>query len=79
MNVVAPRAPLSERSGFPDLVWGRFFDLLGIIATSVTQSGTTGARPGTGLYIGRVYFDTTLGIPVWWDGANWVNATGATV
>lgn len=28
-------------------------------------SGTTGIRPTDQLYIGRVYFDNTLGIPIW--------------
>jgi hypothetical protein len=46
-------------------------------------AGTTANRPvntntpklQTGLY----YFDTTLGIPIWWNGAHWVNASGTTV
>jgi len=25
------------------------------------------------------YFDTDLGAPVWWDGANWVDSTGVPV
>lgn len=41
----------------------------------VPQGGTTGARPGSPtLY--QVYFDTTLGIPIWWSGSTWVNASG---
>ena len=47
------------------------------------DAGTTANRPvntnipklQTGLY----YFDTTLGIPIWWNGAHWVNASGTTV
>lgn len=41
-------------------------------------SGTTAERtaaPG----LGQPYFDTDLGYMIWYDGANWVNATGATV
>lgn len=37
-------------------------------------SGTTAQRPTlTSNYedVGYMYFDTTLGSPVWWDGANW--------
>src|SRR3546814_6342588 len=41
----------------------------------VTGSGTTAARPTT-VTIGFLYFDTTLGIPVFWNGAAWVNASG---
>ena len=41
-------------------------------------SGITGDRP-TSPRVGCMYFDTTLGIPIWYDGTNWINATGATV
>lgn len=40
--------------------------------------GTTAARPAV-RPTGYMYFDSTLGIPIWWSGANWVNASGATV
>lgn len=67
--------PSISASG-PWLNWsGRVSQLL----TWIQQSGTTAQRPITGLYIGRRYFDTTLGYPVWYDGTNWVSATGATV
>jgi hypothetical protein len=42
-------------------------------------SGSTKDRPGTNLYIGYPYFDTTLGIPIWWNGTKWVNASGTGV
>ena len=38
-------------------------------------STTTGARPATPR-TGQMDFDTTLGFPVWWNGANWVNSVG---
>ena len=40
--------------------------------------GITADRPATpdaGFY----YFDTTLALPIWYDGSGWVNATGTTV
>lgn len=40
---------------------------------------STGNRPVAGILTGAHIFDTTLGIPIWYDGANWVDATGATV
>ena len=43
----------------------------------VWENGVTGSRPTPA--IGQRYFDTTLGIPIWYDGVNWVNATGTTV
>lgn len=49
-------------------------------------SNTTANRPTTldlslleNSGVGFTCFDTTLGIPIWWDGTNWVDATGATV
>lgn len=44
----------------------------------INSSGTTAARPTT-VTVGYTYFDTTLGIPVFWNGAAWVNASGAVV
>lgn len=43
-----------------------------------SSSGTTAARPTT-VTIGFEYFDTTLGLPIFWKGAVWVNGAGATV
>lgn len=43
-----------------------------------TQATTTGGRPGTPI-TGQRVFDTTLGIPIWWNGAAWVNAVGVAV
>lgn len=37
------------------------------------QGGETAARPNV-LKNYEMYFDTTLGQPVWWDGVNWVGA-----
>jgi hypothetical protein len=41
-------------------------------------SGITVNRP-PGPYVGQQFFDTTLGIPIWWNGASWINAAGAVV
>lgn len=43
-----------------------------------TLTGTTASRP-TSIRIGTMYLDTDLGYPIWWDGTNWINATGASV
>lgn len=54
-----------------------------IIADLITlftpQSGTTAGRPVTNLGVGQYYFDTTLGLPIWWNGSIWVNAAGTGV
>jgi hypothetical protein len=44
----------------------------------VVGNGTTAQRP-TARVVGFTYFDSTLGIPVFWNGAAWVNASGAVV
>lgn len=50
----------------------------------ISKKGVTGSRP-TGLTtadVGVQYFDVTLatnGKPIWWNGAAWVDATGALV
>ena len=43
-----------------------------------TGHSTTSNRP-TVSAIGSTWFDTTLGIPIWYNGSNWVNASGTTV
>jgi hypothetical protein len=47
----------------------------GFIAQPI--SGTALERPAVNLHIGQMYFDTTAGVPIWWDGTNWVDASGA--
>jgi hypothetical protein len=48
-------------------------------ATATPDSGTTANRPTALLQLGQQYFDTTLGIPIWWKGTKWVNASGTGV
>jgi hypothetical protein len=42
------------------------------------QAGSTASRPVVAT-AGYMYFDATLGKPIWWNGALWKDATGATV
>ena len=42
------------------------------------DNGVTSARP-TGKTVGYQYFDTTLDKPIWYNGINWVDSTGAKV
>jgi hypothetical protein len=50
-----------------------------LVAISTPQNGTTANRPTQNLQIGQFYFDTTLGIPIWYNGTVWKNASGTTV
>ena len=47
--------------------------------SNIPASGTTALRPTANLAVGKFYFDTTLGYPVWWNGTHWVNASGTVV
>lgn len=44
----------------------------------VRQQGDTTSRP-VAPEIAEMYFDTTLGHPIWYDGSQWVDATGTGV
>ena len=46
---------------------------------NVPAYGATADRPVTDLQIGQFYYDTTLGIPIWYNGTVWKNASGTTV
>ena len=46
---------------------------------STPQFGVTADRPTQNLQVGQQYYDTTLGIPVFWNGTVWKNASGTTV
>jgi hypothetical protein len=50
-----------------------------ITALIVPASGTTANRPTERLLVGQQYYDTTLGIPIWYNGTVWKNASGTTV
>lgn len=62
--------------------WMTWFNQVYTLVFSIQQSGNTASRPTTNLWIGRRYFDTTLGKPVWIKSVGppvWVDATGAVV
>jgi len=43
----------------------------------VDANGDTGDRPSSPS-TGQQYFDTTLNLPIWYNGSSWVDATGTT-
>lgn len=59
--------------------WTAFFQQVFTICFAASQSGTTAQRPDTTLWVGRPYFDTTLGYAIWYDGSDWVDAAGNVV
>ena len=53
-------------------------------AASIPLSGPTANRPVSNdvqvpLAIGQFYFDTTINRPIFWNGTNWINASGTVV
>lgn len=80
------RPPLDEPFYTPDspisTVWTRWMNKLWIVGGSVDNSGTTVQRPAKNLFIGRPYFDTDLGKPIWLKSANpsvWVDSSGTSI
>jgi hypothetical protein len=59
------------------LYFAEIDNFTGFIAQPI--SGTGAERPAVQLHIGQMFFDTTVGYPIWWDGADWVDATGTVV
>lgn len=71
---------LVDESKNATLPWLQTFSRWQKVILSVRQSGTTANRPTSGLWVGRTYFDTTLGLPVWVKTVGptvWVTAAGA--
>jgi hypothetical protein len=59
--------------------WQEFFSAIFSALSGIQQSGTTAQRPVKGLWVGRPYFDTTLGYAINYNGTSWVNSVGAPV
>lgn len=61
-------------------VWANWFSSATHILNAVSTSGVTADRPTMNVYVGQMYFDTTLGLPIWAKtlGASiaWVKADG---
>ena len=73
-TIDARGVPVAVQSG-----WANFFSSSYNILSALTQSGTTANRPTKLLWSGRTYFDTTLGLPIWYKFTGWVNASGNSV
>lgn len=61
--------------------WGNWFSKAQVILFATSQSGPTAERPTKNLYVGRTYFDTSLGAngkPIWMNKGltGWVLADG---
>lgn len=59
--------------------WASWANQVYVICFSVQESGTTSLRPTNNLWVGRPYFDTTLGYIIHYDGSVWVDGAGNSV
>jgi hypothetical protein len=46
-----------------------------VTIAAVAAHGATAARPASPA-VGQTFFDSTLGLPIWWNGTHWINAAG---
>ena len=79
MSFDLPSAPVVDDKQMPTVPFLQWFSRIHTIALAVRSSGTTAQRPTSSLWVGRTYFDTTLGKPIWYKNPGWVDATGAAV
>ncbi len=74
--------PLLGDDGRLSLPWSQWFTRVHNMVASLYMSGATADRPAKLLWIGRQFYDTTLGKPVWVNSVNptvWHDASGAVV
>ncbi len=80
-----PQAPLTLPSDPYHFTpqWAGWLSTAQYILQDASNSGTTAQRPTTNQYIGKPYFDVTLGKPIWLktpgNSPVWVDATGTVV
>jgi hypothetical protein len=77
-----PRVPMFDLAGNFTPPWAGWFSQAQAILFDIANSGTSAQRPTTLLYIGKPYFDTTLGVPIVLKSVSpsvWVNGIGTVV
>lgn len=75
-----PKWAVSDATGMPSAEFVFWLTQANNTASANRQSGITADRPKTNLWVGRRYFDTTLGYPVYVKTeAVWVNSAGVVV
>jgi hypothetical protein len=77
---------ITAKGGATSSPWFAWLSQLFTVAAPLGSNGTTARRPvpspQLALYIGQMYFDSTLGYPVFIKSLNptvWVNGAGAVV
>jgi hypothetical protein len=68
-----PSAKLVDDKDVTSQSWQAWFGQVTRVVSALSQSGTTADRPAdtatakAGLYVGRMYYDTDLHQPIWYD------------
>jgi len=79
MNHISPppiRVPFTDSNGLPGS-WQAWIATLERLFNELQGSGTTAQRPDPAPFIGYMFFDTTIGQPIWADTlTTWVLADG---
>jgi hypothetical protein len=60
-NLIPLKTPVDTNGGACNPEWRSFFVNAANGVNSIGNSGTTAQRPTQGVYLGFLYFDTTLG------------------
>jgi hypothetical protein len=82
--IVRPTSAPTDENGVITPGWTAWLNWVHQLVSACRQSGVTANRPTSGLWIGRMYYDTTLGYPVWVHSITagvvvWHNGAGAAV
>ena len=75
-------SPITESGEKVGYSWLQWFSQVNSVVNAAQQSGITADRPTRFLWLGRRYFDTTLGKPVYVRSVKptvWVDGAGAVV
>lgn len=80
LNSPPLKTPIQDANGNIDASWQDFCSAVFFSIISLQTSGTTANRPTKNLWIGRPYFDTSLGAagkPIWYgSNGTWRLADG---
>lgn len=68
-----------DDKGIISQAWNQLFTRWQLVISTIPLSGTTAKRPTSNLWVGRRFFDTTLGKPVYLKSLSpsvWVDGVG---
>jgi hypothetical protein len=74
---------IADANGNVTDVYAQYFSQMTRIVQTLQVSGTTAQRPTTNLWVGRFYYDETLGKPIWFHAFGspdvWHDGAGVSV